>query len=376
MQMLHKFIISSILILLMSVGTAKAIPLDSSEIEVDMSTISASDGGNASSPQPAPVNMAAVTEPTETEIAVPQPTPAPIAPAKVNIVQPAVTTPYNTASPELSATVPSTPNVTSIAQPSAPAMPVAGPPGAPGTPGPAAPFKQSGYVEAGGDFSAVTHDYGNWYGEYVKGEIQTDPNNRWNAELLNLTAFRQTGVYGAIGNTHDFNEDWFSNINIGGSEGGLYLPRYRVDAFLNRKWLEDRQLITTIGFGDYKAMDVHNDQSIFFGATYYFPELWVVQGGIRFNNSHPGGVNSNSQFVAVTEGEQKKHLVTLRYGWGEEAYQIIGPGQALSDFNSQTISLEWRQWLNDDWGFDARGEQYHNPNYDRTGINLGIFKDF
>ncbi len=244
------------------------------------------------------------------------------------------------------------------------------------TAAPAPPFTPSGFVEAGGNYHDVSDNFGNWLGEYLKGEVQTDPNNRWNAELLNQRAFKSTGQYGNIGNTHTFNEDWFSSINAGVGDGGFYLPRYRIDAFINKKWLADRQLVTTFGLGMVKAMDVHKDKSLFLGATYYFKTPWIIQGGVRFNKSDPGNVYSSSQFVAVTQGEDKKHFVTLRVGFGKEAYQVIGPSQTLSDFSSQQVSLELRQWVRPDWGFNVRGERYHNPNYDRTGINFGVFKEF
>ena len=237
-------------------------------------------------------------------------------------------------------------------------------------------FAPKGFVEAGGNFSSLTKNYPNWSGEYLKGEAQTDKDNRWSMETLNQREFSATGDYGAIGTTHNFIADWYSTVNVGGSTEGFFLPRYRVDAFLNRKWLDDRQLITTIGLGDYKARDVHEDRSVFLGATYYFKEPWIVQSGVRFNNSNPASVDSFSGFVAVTQGRDKDQFITLRYGYGKEAYQVIGVNESLSDFNSQIISLEIRKWFGEKWGINARGEEYLSPNYNRIGGSLGIFREF
>ena len=237
-------------------------------------------------------------------------------------------------------------------------------------------FAPKGFVEAGGNFSSLSKNYQNWSGEYAKGEYQADQDNRWSGELLNQREFGAEGNYGAIGNTHNWNENWYSTVNVGGGSSAFFLPKYRVDAFINRKWLDDRQLITTLGFGDYKAQDVHEDRSVFLGATYYFKEPWILQGGVRFNNSSPGSVNSTSEFVAVTQGRDKEQFITLRYGYGKEAYQIVGVGNTLSDFNSQIISLEIRKWLGKKWGVNARGEEYLSPNYNRIGGSLGVFREF
>lgn len=239
------------------------------------------------------------------------------------------------------------------------------------------PFKPSGMLEGGGNYHAVSNDFGDWSGQYLKGELQFDKNNRWNAELLNQREFGDTGQYGAIGNTHIFNEDWYSVINVGAGINGDFLPRHRVDAFINRKWMAQRQLVTTLGIGEYKAMDSHDDKSLFLGTSYYAQTIpWIFEAGIRFNQSDPGNVNSISQFVAVTQGRDKEHFITLRYGFGKEAYQIISSGQTLSEFNSQEVSLQLRKWVGSNWGFNTRAEYYDNPNYNRAGITFGIFKEF
>lgn len=232
------------------------------------------------------------------------------------------------------------------------------------------------YVEVGGDYQSLTHNQGNGAGGYARAEVQSDPDNRWNGELLHEHEFHADGNYAAIGNTHTFNEDWYSDVTLGGSTDGFFLPQYRVDAFLNRKWLDSRQLVTTIGAGWDKAHDSHHDESLYLGATYYFTEPWIIQWGVRGNDSSPGSVTSASTFAAITEGRNKEHFITVRYGFGREAYQIIAPGHAITDFASQDGSVTWKQWLGEDWGFNARGELYHNPFYSRTGFTLGVFKEF
>ena len=241
---------------------------------------------------------------------------------------------------------------------------------------PYSPFKANGYVEAGGNYSHLNNNYNSWAGQYVKGEIQTDPHNRWSAELINQREFGDTGQYGVLGNTHEFNENWYSIVNLGLGNDAFFLPRFRADVFINRKLLKDKSLVATLGYGYSKAQDTYDDNSLFVGATYYFPRRWIVQGGVRYNYSNPGGVDSTSGFVALTEGEYQKHFITARYGFGREAYQIIGPSTAISDFESHIVSLDWRQWVAKQWGFDLRGEYYHNPNYDRNGVNFGVFHEF
>ena len=236
----------------------------------------------------------------------------------------------------------------------------------------------NGFVEVGGNYHTLSNNFGSWAGQYLKGEFQSDESNRWNGELLHEREFGESGYYGTVGNTHVIDPDWFTVIDLSGGTptDASFLPRYRVDAFLNRKLLADRSLIATVGAGYSKAMRTYNDKDLYVGATYYFSAPWTAQVGYRFNSSSPGSVNSGSGFIAVTQGWDKNYFITGRYGYGKEAYQLIGPTSSLSDFNSQIYSLELRKWVIEDGGFDVRGEHYHNPSYDRDGINFGIFKEF
>jgi YaiO family outer membrane protein len=247
---------------------------------------------------------------------------------------------------------------------------------------PAAPTTSApNVVEVGGNFSSVTNNQGNWAGQHIRGEFQTDQANRWNALLLHQRKFKENGNYVAVGNVHEINQDYSTDVTIGAGEG-IFMPRLRADAFLNRKWLERRNLVTTFGLGTNKSRNGYSDFSGFLGASYYFDSPWIIQGGARFNNSSPGDVFSASYFLAVTQGRHNDYYLTLRYGFGKEAYQVIGTGNTLVDFRSQIVSLNWRQWVEKStetekgWGFDATGEYYHNPNYNRTGITLGVFKEF
>ncbi len=236
-------------------------------------------------------------------------------------------------------------------------------------------FKPTGYVEGGLNASRATNDYGNGFGQYVRGEVQTDPKNRWNAEAGHQHKFHENGTYGGIGNTHLWNEDMYTTIGISGGMKGSFLPRTRVDASINRMWREQR-LLTTLGYMYFDSMGRNYSNSILLGATYYFPELWILQGGVWLNRSSPGGVNSASGFVGVMYGTNKDQFFNIRFDYGREAYQVINSGNTITDFNSHAILLGWRKWLGENWGFNAQADYYHNPFYNRTGGSLGVFYEF
>jgi YaiO family outer membrane protein len=241
---------------------------------------------------------------------------------------------------------------------------------------PALPGKiLTNFVEAGGSYEELSNNFGRWSGGYLRA-VMTTGKNTWNVELNGEHEFGDAGVYMDAGDTYNFNDSWYAALTFGTSVGGFFWPRSRVDGFLNRKWLARKQMITTFGFGYDHAKDVHSDHSFFIGTTYYFQKPWIIEDGIRFNISSPGTVFSPSGFIAVTQGRDKQHYLTVNLGVGQEAYELVGPAALLSRFPSQTASLTWRQWVGKNWGFDLVADFYHNPFYHRGGGSLGFFREF
>jgi YaiO family outer membrane protein len=231
------------------------------------------------------------------------------------------------------------------------------------------------FVEAGGSYRQLTNSYGDWSGGYARGVLTTGK-NIWTAEVNGQHEFGDGGVYLAAGDTYNFNSDWYASLTLGTSAGGFFWPRFRADAFVNRKWGARKQLITTLGYGYYASKDVHRDQSVFIGTTYYLQGPWIVEDGVRFNVSNPSVVFSPAGFVAVTEGRNKHHYVTANVGFGQEAYQLVGPSTVFTRFSSQNVTVTWRQWMGKNWGFNLVSDFYHSPFYERGGGSFGFFKEF
>jgi YaiO family outer membrane protein len=87
-------------------------------------------------------------------------------------------------------------------------------------------------------------------------------------------------------------------------------------------------------------------------------------------------VFSPAGFVAVTRGRNQRQYLTLRAGFGVEAYQLVGPTVSLNDFQSQTVTVTWRRWVGESWGVNLVGDYYHSPYYGRGGSSFGFFREF
>jgi YaiO family outer membrane protein len=243
------------------------------------------------------------------------------------------------------------------------------------TPPSLSPKLLTNYLESGGSYLALTEGYGYWASGYSRIVYQHG-GDVWAAEMNAQREFGDAGVYFAAGDTHTFSPQWYGSLNLGSSAGGFFWPRFRGDAFLNKKWLVRKQWITTLGYTYFEAKDVHRNHGLFAGSTYYFEKPWILEEGVYLNINNPGKVFAPSGFVAVTTGNNKKQYLTLRVGLGEEGYQLVGPVTTLAQFKSQSLTITWRKWLGASWGVNTIGDAYSNPYYKRGGSSVGLFKEF
>ena len=240
----------------------------------------------------------------------------------------------------------------------------------------APPALAAGMLEAGGGHAALSGAYGDWDDQYLRGNLRLDDGPLLSGELSQQRHFGERGTFAGVGVSHDFDPQWFGMLSAGGSSGGSFLPRLRLDGTLARKWLAQGQLVTSVGAGYFQSRVGYTDRSLSLGASYYFAAPWLLEGGLRLNRSSRGQVDSRRAFAALTYGREGQHYLTVRHEAGNEAYQAAGSSGLLVDFASRDSSVSWRQWLAPHYGFRLQANYYVNPSYHRAELQLGAFVTF
>jgi YaiO family outer membrane protein len=193
------------------------------------------------------------------------------------------------------------------------------------------------------------------------------------AELMQERKFGDVGGIAALAYTRVFSDDWFGTGTFVYGHGGRNWADLKLDLQMSRKWLESRQLVTSVAI--YRALyDAgRNDSGYRLSAAWYatLPVVW--EAGVTLNTSQPGGIHSQMPYVAVTMGREKDQYLSLRYNRGSEAYQAVGREAQLVGFRSRGVTASWRRWLGTDWGVTALAEHYHNPSYVRRTLGVGVF---
>ena len=239
-----------------------------------------------------------------------------------------------------------------------------------------------GYIEIGGSHSSLTGGNPDWNDFYARGML-SGGRNTLNLELTHEARFGDSGWFGDLGLTRTLSENWYALVSAGGSVGGFFLPKFRTDAFINRKLLRRRQLVMTAGGGYDQSRTIAYDWRAQVEASYYFQYPVVLQGGLMWTHATPGNILARTQFIAASQGHDKEHFVSLRYSWGREGYEVIGASVApapafnvLFDFPVRTFTGTWRQWVGPNWGLNLNIEQHQEPAYHRLGGTIGVFLDF
>lgn len=230
-------------------------------------------------------------------------------------------------------------------------------------------------LELSTGFQNLSNGFGNWRDVSLRGTYGVGA-HVLQGEVLATQRFGENGAFVGVSDTVTFNEDWYASVAAGAGDGAFYLPRYRLDATVYKKWLADRSLVTSVGAGYYKAPDGHTDNSLSLGLVYYFSAPFIAEAGVRLNSSNPGAIKTRQQFVALTYGRSKQDLFTVRHTWGREGYQTIASDTQLVNFRSNETSIAWRHWMNARTGVLVGANRYTNPFYNRSGVNVGIFHDF
>ncbi|MFT5589142.1 MAG: YaiO family outer membrane protein [Bradyrhizobium sp.] len=221
----------------------------------------------------------------------------------------------------------------------------------------------------------LTGPYSSWHHLTVHGVLEQD-NHVLQAELSNKNEYRTNGTFLGLTDTVTLDDSRFASLSVGVGDGAFYLPRYRLDGFFYKKWLPEKNFISSLGVGYYDAPDGHVDLSISLGGAWYFELPLVLEGGVRFNRSNPGGVMTHQQFVATNYNPDPRNTLSARVAWGSEGYLPLALGTSLVNFNSQEASLAWRYRINQNWGASISINHYRNPTYERSGVDIGLSRHF
>ena len=241
-----------------------------------------------------------------------------------------------------------------------------------------------GYFEVGGSRSDLTAPIQPWTDLYLRGNLAPEERDIFHLDVERQARYGDAGWMYGLGVTHIFTDFLYVNVDAGTSQGGFFIPKYTVDAFVNYKTLPRKQLVLYGGVGLDQGKPINGfstkDNRIEAGTTYYFTNWpFIVQEGFALTHAYPGGITAPSGYLAITEGHNKEHYITVRAELGREGYELFASQKAhfaAFNFPIHNYTGTWRQWIGNNWGVNVNVERYVNPYFNRNGASIGLFLDF
>ena len=221
----------------------------------------------------------------------------------------------------------------------------------------------------------LSNGFGKWHDQYARLVWQHDRSNLFHAELVHGNRFDESGVLGGLAWTRVLNDDWYGSVGYARTSSGLFWPIAQTYGTINRKWLRDRQLISSFSLGADESRNDYKGRWLSLSASYYAPAKLVFGAGVRVNQTQPGDVRGHRAFGSVTWGERGSAYVSLTYNSGREGYQLLN-SSVITNFSSAEWLLVGKLWLAKSGGIEFKGFDYHNPYYRRAGVEAGLFADF
>ncbi len=224
-------------------------------------------------------------------------------------------------------------------------------------------------------FDSLSNGMNNWRDTNFRYLLQAQEGLLLSLEFSQQHHFGEPAGLAGFGLTQILSDRWYYNVNFISSNIGFFLPKKRFDLYISKKWLENKPLVSTIGYTYSDAKDYHYDRTYTLELIYYFPLPWIVEASLKVNDSKPGNVVAIRKALAVSFGRDKQYYLVGKVDRGNEAYQLIGEENVVADFSSVEYTATWRQWLGKNNGFNLVINHYISESYERNGIKLGLFFD-
>jgi YaiO family outer membrane protein len=134
-------------------------------------------------------------------------------------------------------------------------------------------------------------------------------------------------------------------------------------------------LLLTPGYINYQ-MGGGTARVISIGAIYYHNRM-IVSGGIGFNTTKPGDMNSVSGDFGIMYDQAQKYYLGGGLRGGNLAYQLVSTIPFDVRLNSYSASTYFSKWIGRNWGLTPRYEQGDViTSYRSNVVSLSLFWDF
>lgn len=231
-------------------------------------------------------------------------------------------------------------------------------------------------VQVGLDRGEYTEDLGTADGAFVAYTHERPWKDRWRFDVGYASRFGDEGI--GIGTSYGRHLGRHRVLSAGLSTGtgDVIFPSWRFDVGLRQTGLLDDRLLLDVGYTHFDTKEENSTDAVSGGL------LLAVGGGFRvgldgrLERGQPGDTRGHTIAGSLLYGIYRSFYANLRYEVGRVAYLLVGPSDALIEFDSRAVRAGVTWYIRSDRGVGLEFNRLDTDVYDFTGVGLRAFREW
>ena len=231
-------------------------------------------------------------------------------------------------------------------------------------------------IEVGGDYGRYSDDMGSANSQFLRFSITKPDVYTWRFVTGRAYRFKDEGYDIGASYTRYLPDGVSLSLGFSTGTGEVISPDYRVDASIGMAFLKKDNLLASVGYTRTQSKAENRSDGFGLGLTYHVDDHWILGASGRYDIGQPGETVSTSGGLGITYGVYRKRYIGAAIEFGDVSYLLVGPGEALVDYNSTTYKLYFSHYQTPSVGFHLRLDYERNSSYELVGGSITLFKEW
>lgn len=231
-------------------------------------------------------------------------------------------------------------------------------------------------VQVGVDRGTYSDDLGDATSAFVAYTAERPWRDRWRFEAGIASRFEDTGVgLGASYGLH-LTRNRVVTVGLSTGTGDVILPEWRFDAGLRETGLLNDRLIFDIGYTHLQSKAENSTDGVGAGLLYALGRGFQVGVDGRIDRGSPGATTGKSIAGSLLYGIYRTFYASVRVETAQVAYLLVGPQDALVEFDSDTVRAGVTWYVRPTRGVALEFTRQVTDFYDFHSIGLRAFTEW
>lgn len=231
-------------------------------------------------------------------------------------------------------------------------------------------------IEVGGDYGRYSDDLGSGNSQFVRFSISKPDVYTWRFITGRAYRFQDEGYDIGASYTRYLPDGINLSLGFSAGTGEVISPEYRVDISIGMAFLKKDNLLASVGYTRTQSKAENRSDGLGLGLTYYVDDHWILGASGRYDIGQPGETVSTSGGLGITYGVYRKRYIGAAIEFGDVSYLLVGPSEALVDYNSTAYKLYFSHYQTPSVGLHLRLDYENTSYYELVGGSITLFKEW